>query len=142
MSGVSTPYEIEAAGGVVARRRKGRLELVLVHRPKYDDWSLPKGKLDPGEGAESAALREVLEETGLTCRCLRQLAMVAYRDSRGRRKRVRYWLMEALEGEVESRPPDREIDEARWVERTAASRLASHAHDRQLIEAVSGDEVT
>jgi 8-oxo-dGTP pyrophosphatase MutT (NUDIX family) len=141
MSAASTTYEIEAAGGVVVRRRKSRVELVLVHRPKYDDWSLPKGKLDPGEGAESAALREVLEETGLTCRCLRRLAMVAYRDSRGRRKRVRYWLMEALEGEVEERPPDREIDEARWVERAAACRLVSYAHDRELIEAVSLDDV-
>jgi 8-oxo-dGTP diphosphatase len=142
MSAASTPYEIEAAGGVVVRRRKGRVELVLVHRPKYNDWSLPKGKLDPGEGAESGALREVLEETGLTCRCLRRLASIAYRDSRGRRKRVRYWLMEAVTGDVESRTPDREIDEARWVEREAACRLTRYAHDRELIEAASLDEVT
>jgi len=142
MSTASTTYEIEAAGGVVVRRHAGCTEVVLVHRPKYDDWSLPKGKLDPGEGVERGALREVLEETGLTCRCLRRLGSIVYRDSRGRRKRVRYWVMEAVAGEVEKREPDGEIDEARWVERTEARRLASYAHDRELIEAASPGDLT
>jgi 8-oxo-dGTP diphosphatase len=114
----------------------------MIHRPRYDDWSLPKGKLDPLELAENAALREVKEETGLVCRTLRPLATIAYRDGRGRRKRVRYWLMEALTGEVGARPPDAEVDEVRWVERGAAARLASYPHDRELIAGASLERPT
>ena len=68
-----------------------------MHRPRYDDWSLPKGKLDPGEGWEEAALREVEEEVGLRCRLGRELPPTRYRDNKGRAKVVRYWLMEADE---------------------------------------------
>jgi len=143
MSGDGTHrYEIEAAGGLVARRRDGCWEVVLIHRPRHDDWSLPKGKLDPREVAENAALREVEEETGLVCRAVRPLASVSYRDSRGRSKRVRYWLMEPISGEVEDRPPDEEVDEARWLELGAAARLASYRHDRELIAAARLDGLT
>ena len=72
-------------------------EIVIVHRPRYDDWSLPKGKLDPGEGWEEAALREVEEEVGLRCRLGGELPPTSYRDNKGRAKVVRYWLMEADE---------------------------------------------
>src|SRR3954463_8077930 len=88
--------EVLAAGGVVIRD-DGRI--AVVHRPKYDDWSLPKGKLDPGEGFEEAALREVEEETGLRSRLGRELPSTEYTDSKGRPKLVRYWQMEPIEGE-------------------------------------------
>ena len=103
--------EVEAAGGVVRDRTAGWL---LVHRPRYDDWTLPKGKLDPGESFEEAALREVEEETGLRCRLVRELPASEYRDNKGRPKLVRYWLME-----VEDDPgfvPNDEVDELRWLD--------------------------
>jgi 8-oxo-dGTP diphosphatase len=100
--------EVEAAGGVVLDD-DGRV--VLVHRPKYDDWTLPKGKLDPDESFEDAALREVEEETGLRCRLVRELPSIEYSDAKGRSKVVRYWLME-VEADVRFVPND-EVDELR-----------------------------
>src|SRR5437763_4181740 len=92
--------QVKAAGGVVRRRAAGGgCEIAVVHRPRYDDWSFPKGKLDEGEGWEAAALREVLEETGLRCRLLRELPPVGYADAKGRPKAVRYWVMEPEDGE-------------------------------------------
>ena len=92
---------IEAAGGVVWRRgSKGSLKVLLVHRPRYDDWSLPKGKLDPGESHRHAALREVEEETGLRCKLGEELPEVRYEDRKGRAKRVRYWSMEPVDGDL------------------------------------------
>ena len=87
---------VEAAGGVV-RDEDGRV--LLVHRPRYDDWTLPKGKLDPDETFEQAALREVQEETGLRCTLGRELATTTYRDNKDRPKVVRYWLMEVEKGQ-------------------------------------------
>ena len=86
--------EVLAAGGVV--RRDGRI--LLVHRPKYDDWTLPKGKLDAGEGFEEAALREVEEETGFRCELGDELEPTAYTDGKGREKLVRYWEMTPVGG--------------------------------------------
>src|SRR5262245_43782574 len=85
--------EVNAAGGVVVRN--GRV--ALIHRPKYDDWTIPKGKLERGESFEEAALREVEEETGIRCRLLQELPSTEYRDAKNRQKLVRYWLMEPLE---------------------------------------------
>jgi 8-oxo-dGTP pyrophosphatase MutT (NUDIX family) len=109
--------------------RDGRL--LLVHRPRYDDWTFPKGKCDAGETDEACALREVEEETGLRCRLGRELATTSYVDGRGRPKIVRYWLMEPLDGEFEAGD---EVDAVRWVDAETAGRLLSYARDAKLLD--------
>jgi 8-oxo-dGTP diphosphatase len=130
--------QVRAAGGAVLRDRDGGgVELCVVHRPRYDDWSLPKGKLDRGESFEQAAVREVLEETGLRCRLGRELEEVRYTDHKGRSKLVRYWLMDVAE-DVGFAPSD-EVDRLRWLELPAAAALVTYDHDRELIASlVSG----
>jgi 8-oxo-dGTP diphosphatase len=133
---VDTPEReqlVLAAGGVVRRRDaagRGHL-LAVVHRPRYDDWSLPKGKLYPDETAEAGALREVEEETGLRCRLGSELPAVHYRDRKGRPKQVRYWLMEPVEDRDFT--PNDEVDELRWCDETEARDLLSYDHDRRLV---------
>ncbi len=128
---------MQAAGGVVARAGEGdALEVLLVHRPKYDDWTLPKGKLEPGETHEQAALREVEEETGLACELGRELASTGYRDSKDRPKVVRYWAMRPLSG---SFTPHQEVDEVRWSELEAAKSLLTHDHDRAVLDGLAED---
>ena len=130
--------EVKASGGVVWRRRDdGSPELVVVHRPRYDDWSLPKGKLDPGESWEDAALREVEEEVGLRCRLGDELPPVGYRDNKGRAKAVRYWLMEPVDGGAPFTPND-EVDEMRWVDLEEAAALLSYPHDAELVRVAGG----
>jgi 8-oxo-dGTP diphosphatase len=121
--------EVRAAGGVV--RRDDRI--LLVHRPKYDDWSLPKGKLDAGESSEDAALREVEEEAGLRCRLGRELPSIEYRDRHGRAKQVRYWEMEAESG---SFTPNDEVDDVRWVTLSEALELLTYDRDRDVVNAL------
>ena len=123
--------EVEAAGGVVLDD-EGRV--VLVHRPKYDDWSLPKGKLDPGESFEEAALREVEEETGLRCRLVRELPAVEYTDAKGRSKVVRYWLME-VEADL-GFVPNEEVDEVRRLPPDEAQALVTYDLDHDVLRAV------
>ena len=118
---------IDAAGGVVVR--DGRV--LLVHRPRYDDWTLPKGKLDPGESFEDAAVREVEEETGVRCTLGRELPAIQY-EVRGRPNLVRYWLM-APESQTEFEPND-ETDAIRWVTLEEASSLLTYDRDRALLE--------
>ena len=126
--------EVKASGGVVWRRGgKGGNEVVVVHRPRYDDWSLPKGKLDPGERWEDAALREVEEEVGLRCTLGDELPPVSYRDNKGREKVVRYWLMEPLDGTAFE--PNDEVDEMRWLTLEEAVALLSYPHDAELVRA-------
>ena len=120
--------EVKAAGGVVWRV-PGPV-IAVIHRPHRDDWSLPKGKLEPGEGFEQAAVREVAEETGVSCRLGDELEPVFYRDRKGRSKAVRYWLMEAIEGGFEPTP---EVDELRWLPFRDAIELLTYAHDRELV---------
>jgi 8-oxo-dGTP diphosphatase len=120
--------EVRAAGGVLVR--DGRL--LVVHRPKFDDWSLPKGKLEDGESWEDAALREVEEETGLSCELGEELPSVCYHDGKGRPKRVRYWRMTGGDGVFE---PNAEVDEARWVSRGEALELLTYPYDRELVAA-------
>ena len=120
--------EVRAAGGVVVDEA-GRI--VLVHRPRYDDWALPKGKLDRGESFEDAALREVEEETGLRCKLVRELAPSEYTDNKGRPKLVRYWLME-----VEHDPgfePNDEVDELRWVSPAEALGWLTYPRDAEVL---------
>ena len=123
---------MRAAGGVVIRDGDNGPEVVVVHRPRYDDWSLPKGKLDPGESWEEAALREVDEEIELRCRLGPELPPVHYRDNKGREKVVRYWLMEP-EGPAAPFTPNDEVDEMRWVDVAAAAELLSYPHDAELV---------
>jgi 8-oxo-dGTP diphosphatase len=118
---------VRAAGGIVVR--DGRV--LLVHRPKYDDWTLPKGKAEAGEPDEDCALREVHEETGLECELGRELGVTKYVDSRGRPKRVRWWLMRPLAGEF---VPGSEVDEIRWLDAEAAREQLSYDRDVELLE--------
>jgi 8-oxo-dGTP diphosphatase len=118
---------VRAAGGLVVRGGK----VLLVHRPKYDDWSFPKGKCADGESDESCALREVEEETGFRCELLEELGGTSYRDGKGRPKTVRYWRMRALAGEF---TPHEEVDEIRWETPGSAAQILSWSRDLPLLE--------
>ena len=110
--------EVRAGGGVVARDGEAGLEVIVVHRPRYDDWSLPKGKLEPGEAFEEGALREVEEETGFRCELGDELSPISYRDRKGRLKLVRYWVMSVVSGGF---APNEEVDELEWLPLAAAA---------------------
>ncbi|HEV2723294.1 MAG TPA: NUDIX hydrolase [Thermoleophilaceae bacterium] len=128
-----TPQTVEAAGGVVMRRAESGIEICVVHRPGYGDWTLPKGKLDPGESFEEAALREVEEETGLRCDLGPELQSTHYADGKGRHKIVRYWLMEVVGGEFE---PNDEVDELRWMSVHEAVESLTYERDRELVAGI------
>jgi 8-oxo-dGTP diphosphatase len=118
---------VRAAGGVVIRD-DGRV--AVVHRPRYDDWSLPKGKLDPGERAQDGAVRETEEETGLRCLVRDYLGREEYADHHGRPKVVDYWLMEPAAGVFH---PNDEVDELRWLEIQPARDLLTYDRDRETL---------
>ena len=131
-----TEPEILAAGGVVWRKGDdGRPEFAVIYRPKYDDWTLPKGKLDPGETFEQAALREVEEETGLRCRLGKRLGDTHYRDRHDRPKLVQWWAMEAEPGSGEFTPND-EVSELEWLSPADARRRLMYERDRELVAEV------
>jgi len=122
---------VRAAGGVVVRVDADVAEFLVVHRPKHDDWSWPKGHLEVGESDQDAALREVREETGLGVRCVTALSEVDYVVPSGDVKCVRYWLM-ALDGETHA--SDGEVDRLRWAQRDEASGLLSYEQDVAVLE--------
>jgi 8-oxo-dGTP diphosphatase len=121
--------EVRAAGGLVIRDG----EVLLVHRPKYDDWTFPKGKCDPNESDEACALREVEEEEGLRCELVDEVGQTEYVDSRGRPKRVRWWLMQPAGGEF---APNDEVDAVRWAAPADATTLLSYDRDLVLLERI------
>ncbi len=131
---------IRAAGGVVWRKAgqlksgEPEIEVAVIHRPRYSDWSIPKGKLAPGESEVEGALREVFEETGFRVHLGRPLGEVRYMKTSGgstRPKVVRYWAMEADGGAF---TPNREVDELKWLSLAEAQELLTHDHDRELLE--------
>jgi len=119
---------IRAAGGVVVDA-EGRV--AVVHRPKYDDWTLPKGKLLAGEEPLAGALREVEEETGIRCAEIAPLGRLGYVDQQGRPKVVDYWLMEPVDGEFS---PGDEVDETRWLPPAAAEDLLTFGRDADVMK--------
>jgi 8-oxo-dGTP diphosphatase len=121
---------VQAAGGLLVRRRGGVLEIAVVHRPLHHDWSFPKGKLEPGETFELAARREVLEETGMACRLVRFIGHTEYVDRKGRPKAVAYWVMAPEAGAFR---PNAEVDELRWLTLADATQLLSYPRDRELV---------
>ena len=123
---------VRAAGGLVIRRGPDRSPRVaLVHRPRYDDWSFPKGKQQRGETLLAAGLREVREETGFFCLAEESLGVTEYIDRHGRPKLVRYWFMKRVAGNFE---PNREVDAIAWVRPAEAVLRLSHDQDRELLE--------
>ena len=117
---------VRAGGGLVVRDG----HVLLVHRPRYDDWTFPKGKADDGEDDLACALREVREETGLDCETVRELSDTEYVDARGRPKRVRWWLMRPCGGAFAATD---EVDEIRWLPPDQAAGLLSYERDLALL---------
>ncbi len=131
---------VRAAGGVLLRGDVDTRVVALVHRPAYDDWSFPKGKLEGDEDERTAAIREVEEETGLRCDLDEDLGVVSYVDGRGRPKVVRYWRMTPPEGAELA--PAHEIDRAEWVPLHEAEERLTYPHDRELLARVTGQAVS
>jgi 8-oxo-dGTP diphosphatase len=125
---------VRAAGGVPVRDTPAGRRVLVVHRPQYDDWSFPKGKCEPGESDEACALREVAEETGLVCALEAELPSTSYRDSRARAKRVRYWRLRVIAGELDFA---HEVDGARWVSAAEAEALLTYERDLAVLRALA-----
>jgi len=131
---VSDEPEVLAAGGIVHRRGPdGTVQVLVIHRPEYEDWTLPKGKLDPGETAEQAAVREVEEETGVKATLGAHAGSNEYFDRHGRSKRVDYWLMDPVEVPDEF-TPNSEVDEVRWLLVEDLRNELTHEHDADIVE--------
>lgn len=125
---MGSDVEIKAAGGIVVRMAKKGPKVLLVHRPEYNDWTFPKGKLEPDEKFKKAAHREVLEETGFDCKLHKpSLPSIQYKDHQGRRKEVRYWVMTAIAGEF---VPNDEVDMIAWVRVDKVNSRLSYEKDQ------------
>jgi 8-oxo-dGTP diphosphatase len=134
--------EVRAAGGVLVRAGAGgEVEVLLVHRPAYDDWTFPKGKAEPGESDEECARREVEEETGMRCRLGRELPSVHWRDVEGRPKVARYWLLEP-EDPTSTPEARNEVDGVAWLSLPEAWRRLSYERDREVLRDVVDDGKT
>jgi len=137
------PAVVVAAGALVWRERKGRLEVLVIHRPRYDDWSWPKGKLDAGETVPVAAVREVAEETGLHVALGVALPMLRYQVSGGRTKEVYYWAARVLEPDSPAHvarphvsPSADEVDDMRWMRASEAAERLTRKSDRKPLKAL------
>lgn len=121
-----------AAGAVLWRFSDdgGEPEVAVIHRPRYDDWSLPKGKVDAGESEPVTAVREVHEETGYTARLGRRLASVSYPIEKQGTKKVRYWAARVVDGDF---APNDEVDELKWLPVSAAIKQLQYPHDRKVL---------
>ncbi len=131
---MKSTYEVLANGGVVIRKGGHEHEnyfCALIHRPRYQDWSLPKGKQDHAEEPLVCALREVLEETGYRCDPLQEILSTSFKDDRGRSKLVRYWLMLAIEGQF---TPNEEVDSIAWLPFHLATNVLTYDRDRQVLD--------
>ena len=123
---------VRAAGGVPVREGETGPEVLLVHRPRYRDWTFPKGKCDPGESDEDCAVREVREETGLVCALEHELPTTSYLDDRGRPKHVRWWRMRVVDGRLAFL---HEVDVAEWLGIEAAAARLTYERDHELLAA-------
>ncbi|MFJ9829109.1 NUDIX hydrolase [Streptomyces sp. NPDC101160] len=131
---MTSPEPVLAAGAVLwrpAARGEG-VEIAVIFRPKWADWSHPKGKLKQGENAQAAAVREVREETGMACALGIELPTVSY-QVQGRAKEVRYWAAEATSGSFE---PNREVTRLRWASPEGARALLTQDRDKELVDAL------
>jgi len=131
---VGLSRSVKAAGGVLWRRGPNGPETLLIHRPRYGDWSFPKGKLKRGESDEEAALREVEEEVGVRASLGPELAGTSYRDLKGRQKTVRYWAIELPEG-AEPIAGDG-VDDWRWAALDDAAEELTWARDREVLDSL------
>ncbi|HEX5735569.1 MAG TPA: NUDIX hydrolase [Blastocatellia bacterium] len=133
-----------AAGGVVIETNGDDMKILLVHRPRYGDWSFPKGGVNAGESIEDAALREVKEETGIDCRIRRKLTVARYhyRTKRGavRPKAVHYFLMEAVGGRIAT--DGDEVDLAEWFDIADAERRLSYDFDKEMLAGLINNQRT
>lgn len=130
--------EVRAAGGIVCRAGgDGRLEVLLVHRPAYGDWTIPKGKVEEGETDEACAVREVEEEAGVRARLLHELPAVRWRDRFDRPKVARYWRMEPLDGGSDAAAKN-EVDAVAWLPIDDAITRLSYPRDAVVLRALVG----
>jgi len=141
-SGAGQTARVRAGGGVVWRWAPGGAEVVLVHRPAYDDWAFPKGKSTPLESDEDCAHREVKEETGLSCRLGQELPSTTYVDALGRLKTVRYWAMTVATegggaaGRLTAPPGQSEIDDLCWAPLDQARQRLTYTRDIAVLDAL------
>jgi 8-oxo-dGTP diphosphatase len=124
---------VRAAGGIVFRSDQDGRRVALVHRPRYDDWTFPKGKAEGGESDEDCALREVEEETGLRCELVRELSSTSYVDAQLGPKLVRYWLMRPVGGALDFL---HEVDDAVWLSPGEAAQRLSYGRDKPVLDGV------
>lgn len=137
----STKVDVRAAGGIVWRRNGRRLEVVLIHRPRYDDWSFPKGKIKENEDLRTCAIREITEETQLNVALRRPAGTIRYRLKGGQLKEVTYWVCSELEAghpALKARPKIKaasknEIDQVLWVPLSEAMVMLSSELDREIL---------